>query len=279
MVILKGDENTVDFINVNYEQCTKCGICVEVCPNDTLTMAEVGPVIAKDSCMECGHCVAICPVGVLDNKKTPKQETVPVAIPVIDADTASAFLRSRRSIRCYKEDTVERNKIVSLLDVARMAPTAINTQGVSYHVIDDKDVLKNIIEVVVTWMETLITAKNPLGLYFKGYVDRYRQEGKDVILRGAPGLILATIDKAMLPRGRDNARFALTYAELYANTINLGTCWAGIVEACFVAEYKPLLELVTLGHNKVVAGALMVGYPKYKFKRTVSRKALNIAWQ
>ena len=80
-------------------------------------MAEVGPVIAKDSCMECGHCVAICPVGVLDNKKTPKQETVPVAIPVIDADTASAFLRSRRSIRCYKEDTVERNKIVSLLDV------------------------------------------------------------------------------------------------------------------------------------------------------------------
>ena len=269
----------MNFISIDSENCTKCGICVDVCPNGTIGMMENGPEIINNICIECGHCVAVCPHAAIDNKKTPLAEQQEVNIPVIDADTAGKFLRSRRSIRCYREESVERNKIVELLDVARMAPTAINSQGVSYHVIDDKIVLKNIIETVVSWMEELIQAKNPVGLYFKGYVDKYRKDNKDVILRGAPGLILATVDKNFMPRGRDNAHFALTYAELYANTIGLGTCWAGIVQACFAAEYKPLLDLVNIDNDKCVAAAIMVGYPKYKFKRVVQRKELKISWQ
>lgn len=77
--------------------------------------------------------------------------------------------------------------------------------------------------------------------------------------------------------GRDNAVLALAYAELYAPTLGLGTCWSGFVEMCAFADYKPLLELLQVSENKKVSGALMVGYPKYKFRRLVDRNTIDIS--
>ncbi|WP_211289865.1 hypothetical protein SPSIL_022750 [Sporomusa silvacetica DSM 10669] len=41
--------------------CTKCGICIEVCPMYILRMNENGPKLLSNACISCGHCVAVCP--------------------------------------------------------------------------------------------------------------------------------------------------------------------------------------------------------------------------
>lgn len=50
-----------NFIKVNSEKCTKCGLCVKIC-RGTLVMSDLGPKVDRDLCIECGHCVAVCPM-------------------------------------------------------------------------------------------------------------------------------------------------------------------------------------------------------------------------
>ena len=58
-------------------------------------------------------------------------------------------MRSRRSIRCYKSESIPRKQLLKLVDVARFAPTASNKQGISYIIVDDKEILEKATKVVI----------------------------------------------------------------------------------------------------------------------------------
>lgn len=270
----------MELIQVDQEKCTRCGLCAEVCPTNVINMGNQGPQAITQRCIACGHCVAVCPHAALDNVKAPLAKQPPLEkVPVLDSDTAACFLRARRSIRRYKQDAVPREKIVQILDVARLAPTGGNSQGVAYHVIDNDDTLRRITSAIIDWMEEEVQKGSAWAPYYAGAVDGYRKTGQDIILRNAPCLIVAITAKSFLPRGRDNTHFSLAYAELYAPSIGLGTCYAGFFEACATAGYQPLLNLLNLPENMVVTGGLMIGYPQYTYKRLVDRKPLQVTWQ
>ncbi|MFL0168545.1 hypothetical protein ACJDTP_26140 [Clostridium sp. WILCCON 0112] len=55
--------------------------------------------------------------------------------------------------------------------------------------------------------------------------------------------------------------------------------WSGLFEYCSMTEYGPLLRLLNISKDRVVTGALLVGYPLYNFKRLVDRNPLEITWQ
>lgn len=269
----------LDLIRVNQEICTRCGFCVDVCPTRFITMRDQGPQVTGQNCIACGHCVAVCPVEALDNVRAPLSQQMPIEkVPVLDADTAARFLRARRSIRRYKQDSVPREKILQLLDIARLAPTGGNTQGVAYLVIDNVDTLHKITSSIIDWMEEQVQKGSPWGPYYAGSVDIFRKTGQDIILRNAPCLIVGMVAKNFLSRGRDNTHFSLAYAELYAPSIELGTCWAGFFEACASSGYQPLLNLLGLPIDSAVTGGLMLGYPKYTYKRLVDRNPLQVTW-
>lgn len=93
----------MEFLSVDKDKCSKCGICVDVCPSCILEMGANGPECHLDrGCMSCGHCVAICPTGAMNNKYVPREEQEPIPMPVLDSTIAYNFLRMRRSIRNYK---------------------------------------------------------------------------------------------------------------------------------------------------------------------------------
>ncbi len=247
-------------------------------------MGENGPVAAHDFCIACGHCTAICPSGALDHVRAPLSNQILLGkSPVPDADTAARFLRSRRSVRSFQKKSVSRETIRELLDIARFAPTACNSQGVSYHVIDDPDTLREITAVIADWAEEDLKkgalGRSPWSSNTANTIGRYRENGEDTVLRDAPCLIIAVAEKSCLLLGRDNTHFALAYAQLYAPTLGLGTCWSGLFEYCAAAEYEPLLRLIKIPVNKAITGALIAGYPLYNFKRLVDRDPLEITWQ
>jgi ferredoxin len=48
-------------IGVKRENCTGCGMCVEVCPRNVITMKGKKAFINdKDACLECGACAKNC---------------------------------------------------------------------------------------------------------------------------------------------------------------------------------------------------------------------------
>jgi hypothetical protein len=114
--------------------------------------------------------------------------------------------------------------------------------------------------------------------YFEGIVRNARQSGGDVILRGAPHLVVALCDRDF-PRGAENAHFAFAYAELFAPTVGVGTCWAGLFQGCAFSGYGPLIEALELPAGKKVAGGLMVGFPRYRYYRLVNRNPLDVTWR
>ncbi|MGE5583720.1 MAG: nitroreductase family protein [Bacillota bacterium] len=266
-------------LKVNLELCSKCGTCAEVCPRGIIRLGSAGPkMLLAAACLSCGHCVAVCPKGALEHQGFPQGEEKPLPrFPVLDPETAEAFLRSRRSIRCYKKEAVPREKLRQLLEIARFAPSGGNSQGLSYRVVDDRDLLKKITAATIDWMEGQIKDGAEWAKGYGQMISEYRKTGIDSILRNAPCLILATAP-CRFPLGRDNARLSLEYVELYATTLGLGTCWAGFVEMCAGAGYPPLLQIIRLPEEMAVVGAMMTGYPRYTYRRLVERNPLQISW-
>ncbi|MBP2632320.1 MAG: ferredoxin [Firmicutes bacterium] len=270
----------MSLLNVNKEKCIGCGVCVEVCPKNYIGMtAERIPIDVGLTCISCGHCVAVCPQSALDHAHASLNGQVFLdKTPVLNAETAEKFLRGRRSIRVYKEETVPKNKILKLLDIARLAPTGNNTQGVQYLVINNKDTLQAITKATVAWMNEAISLGEASAAHFTDLVEHYHKTGIDVILRNAPCFILALSEKNFT-RGRDNTHFSLAYAELFALSLGLGTCYAGLVEACARSDYQPLLDVLDIPENLIVTGGIIVGYPKYSYKRLVDRSPLKVTWR
>lgn len=53
-------------LRLNEENCTGCGMCMEVCPHAVLSMNNGRiRIVNKDACMECGACVMNCPTVAL----------------------------------------------------------------------------------------------------------------------------------------------------------------------------------------------------------------------
>ncbi len=153
----------------------------------------------------------------------------------------------------------------------------------SYHIIDNRDTLHKITSVTIDWLEAALKtppyAGSPYEAPFTAHVNNYHQNGVDVVLHDAPCLVIPIVDKNFLPTGRDNTLFSLTYAELFAPSIGLGTCITGFFNACAASGYKPLLDILNLPENMQVTGGLMVGYPIYTYQRLVDRNPLQVTWQ
>lgn len=267
----------MELLEINQKRCIQCGICAKACPVGIISMGSNGiEEVFPQSCISCGHCVAVCPTAAIDNKKTPQVNQTPIEkFPVLDQQTAKEFLRSRRSIRCYKNTRVPREQLLELVAIARFAPTASNSQGISYLIVEDTQIIQKAIEATISWMED--PKIKQLHWSFEHHIRNYREKGKDPIFRGAPHLILGTADST-LPRGRENTVFSLAYLELYATALGLGSCWAGLFEMCAFSNYEPLVKLFKVSEGKVLTGAVMVGYPEYSYKRLVDRNPLDVTW-
>lgn len=264
----------MSIINVNEEKCIKCELCIKECPSFVLKMGEKGPEeVEGTNCIACGHCVAICPTTAIDNIKTPLANQIDLKdYSKLNDEQAESFLRARRSIRNYKDKSVSREELTKLVDIARFAPTGSNIQGISFVVVEDRELVDKAIKLTIELME-----KSPLKDNFKKLISIYREEGVDIIFRGAPNIILATADKDF-SRGRENSISSLTYLELYAPSIGLGSCWAGFFEIFALVKNSPMLKLFNIPEDKKITGAVMVGYPKYSYKRLVDRDPLEVTF-
>ncbi len=271
-------------LTVDDAKCNRCGICVEECPARIIEMLDPRalPTIIPDQadlCMTCGHCVAVCPLAAIGLKAMKPEECEVMTKELMPtAEQVEYLLKSRRSVRVYQEKTVPHAVLSKLIDIARYAPSGHNSQPLHWLIVADPAEVKKLAGLTIEWMNLLIK-KSPRDVerfHFDLYVKAW-ERGEDRVLRGAPHLIVAHAPKDN-PRAQDACAIALTYLELAAYSLGLGTCWAGWFMGAASSLPALINELALPGGHRCF-GAMMVGYPQHEFKRIPLRNEPSIIWR
>ncbi|NQT58123.1 MAG: nitroreductase family protein [Bacteroidetes bacterium] len=268
-------------LKIDKNTCTSCGICIKVCPAGCIQLSETIsiPEMKKGqstNCIVCGHCVAVCPSGSISLDSMQSDECVPFQEDQLpSAEEVDLLFKSRRSIRKFTDKVVDHAVFEELLDTARYAPTGGNAQNVSWIVYENPEKLRPLASLVNNWMKDLAdkVPDEKRAANMKRLSDVW-DSGRDWVLRDAPYLILVHGPKA----GAADSVIALTYLELIAARKGLGTCWAGYLTAAS-SSYAPLIDALDLPKGHVVHGGVMIGYPKYTYKRVPLRKGLKCEWR
>ncbi len=270
-------------IAVQQHTCNQDGLCSAVCPMKIIAFSKGDyptPIPeAGDLCIRCGHCVAVCPTGSLRHTDLPLAACPPIRRELMLSEEQSRqFLRSRRSIRNYRDQPVPRETLQKLIEVARYAPSGHNSQGARWLVLDQREELNRLRGLVADWMRWML--KNMAEVSLSLHIDRALERiegGEDVVLRGAPALIVAYGAKTDR-MAQSTCTIALSYLDLAATGMSLGTCWAGYFNAA-ASLFPPMMAALGLPEGHQSYGAMMVGYPRYRYQRLPERKAPDITWR
>ncbi len=49
--------------------CISCGLCVDACPQEAMSLVDGKAVIDLDKCTACGQCVSVCPVSAITDSR------------------------------------------------------------------------------------------------------------------------------------------------------------------------------------------------------------------
>jgi nitroreductase/NAD-dependent dihydropyrimidine dehydrogenase PreA subunit len=269
-------------INVDKDLCTKCGICSTVCitdiiePGDERTLPRIAGKNAAN-CVLCGHCEAFCPTQALIlNLRPEERQILPPDAGTVSPETMEFYLKKRRSIRHFLADSVPREKILKILDISRYAASGMNGQTVEWIVVHDPKKVQKIAGMTIKWMESLLNTAHPMSGYAPMLIAAW-QQGRDVICRGAPHLLLAHIPENN-PVAPVDAIIALTHFDIAAPSFDIGTCWAGFV-AIAANSFVPIQKELGLPQGRKIAYAMMFGYPKFKVYGIPRRKPLSVSWK
>ncbi|MFH1538895.1 MAG: nitroreductase family protein, partial [bacterium] len=248
-------------------------------------------------CIGCYHCVAVCPSDAVTCDEFPLKAFR--KIPKDKAPSAAAvndLLVQRRSIREFKNKEVPKKVLDELVEIVSHAPTGSNSRGVGLSIITDQKLINKMdARILKTFDKLTSLVDNPVASSlvaslggkknadrvkrWKGDLERYKKAKGAARLhafRGAPVLVVAHSGSDS-STGRDDCVIALAHLNIAAEARGMGCTWIGYLVAA--AKLDPHLKRVFgVPKNRALNAAMILGWPKYKYKRVIPRKAAPIKW-
>jgi len=268
-------------LRIDAEKCQRDEFCVRECPTAIIRLSKTEgiPVIAPGSegnCLDCGHCVAVCPHDALSHERIQIGDCPLIREELrLSEEQAVQFLRSRRSVRRFLDKPVEKEKIQRLIEASRYSPTAGNSQLVQWLVLNDKKQIAEIAGMTVDWLRDVV--KDPRIAAASPYLPMVIaawDAGTDSVLRGTPVLIVASAPKEAI-NGTVDITLALSYLDLLAPVMGLGTCWAGLLQAALLSS-SAIYRAVGIPDRHPHHYPMMLGYPELKYYRLPERRAPKV---
>jgi nitroreductase/Pyruvate/2-oxoacid:ferredoxin oxidoreductase delta subunit len=285
-------------------RCNGCGLCVKVCPSQTLSMVDGKARVTGDRSIRCGHCAAICPTGAvsvagLDPRFTELQtvENRPGWLPYgrFDAPALAQLMKSRRSSRMFLDRPVPADFLDDLVRVGITAPSGTNSQRWSFVILPDRAAVMRLGRAVADFLRRLnrlaesgaarllarVFLKDALGQYYREYypsvkqgLEDFERGGRDRLFHGAPAAILiGSHPGASCPA--EDALLAAGQMTLFAHAAGYGTCLIGFaVEA--IRRDRRIRRLLELSPGEQIHAVVAVGKTREWYRKPADRRPPSV---
>ena len=264
-------------ITVNKEKCIHCGLCIKDCfigclgfGQDKIPAYRPG---MEQNCAGCQHCMTVCPRGALSfgglNPDEMQKSTF------ADPDDLLGMIKSRRSVRSYKQKDVPSDKIEKIKEMLSYPPTGGNFDNLHFTIIVSNERMNEIRKITYDAISSL-TPESPM-YQMKGFVETSVAAGRDIVYAGAPAMIVAAVNKSLFAPGCDTVDpiIALSYFELYAASLGLGTLWDDFA-VTVAAAIPEVYEKLEIPDDYKLSFILTFGEPAVKYPRAAKKNAHSI---
>jgi len=302
MAIKTGREDGVAQISLDASKCTNCGLCALVCKGAPLIMAE-GKLVMDQArffgCIGCGHCMCVCPHDCIkiNGRDISFADLIPLPEKEKRAsyDQLYALLLSRRSIRNFRENPVERELIDQIVDAAATAPMGLPPSDVEILVLASRAKVQEFADDIIKMVKKSRWFFSPLmSSILRPVMGREYMESVETFIR--PALNIFVEEKA---KGNDyllydaplamyfhcspyadpaDAFIAATYAMLAAESLGLGSCMIG-TPAYFIKYGKEIKSKYNIPKKNQPGIVVIFGYPKIKFSKAIKRRLARVTYR
>lgn len=169
----------------------------------------------------------------------------------------SELIQKRFSARKYLDKPIEREKLISCLEAARLAPSACNSQPWHFVLVDKPE----LVEKVATETYNSVIAFNRFVSNAKAIVVIVLEKPKLITQIGGA---IKNKEYPLIDIGIAAGHFCLQATEE-----DLGTCMLGWFNE------KAIKKLLNIPSKKTIGLLISVGYPDYKKQPERKRKALE----
>jgi len=148
------------------------------------------------------------------------------------------MLKNRRSIRKYKDKSIDKETVENLFKAGLLAPTSKNSKSWEFIAIEDKEILKKISESRENGAARFLE-NSPLGIVILG-----NEEKSDVWV--------------------EDACIAGAFIQLQAVTLGLGSCWIQVRNRLYTQNETTetfIKNLLNIPENYRIECIISVGYP------------------
>lgn len=272
-------EKSMFNFQVDEERCVQCGECALDCPAGVIIMMDGIPQFNEEGgCFRCQHCLAVCPTAAVSILGKNPDESQPLSGAFPTAGQMTALIKGRRSVRRYRDEEVAAGLIDELLDIAGHAPTGVNAQNVLFTVVKERAVMnalrQEVMERIGRLKESGGLPDGFIGQYMGGAVKLWLEEGKDIIFRGAPHLLITSAPKDSHCPAQDTL-IALTTFQMIAHAHGLGTVWDGLFMMA-LSLCPDLAARLGIPEQHLVGYAMAFGRPAVEYHRNVQRAPAQV---
>jgi len=287
--------------NINQEICSKCKLCIEVCPCNILGMNKTEAVNFIHEritiCLNCGQCMAICRTkAIAINGLSYDKDVIDLPKNNIDYKKFVDFLANRRSVRNFRDKPISNEIMDQVLDAISYAPFGAESEKICIAVVNDRKKIESALphiahftDNVVKWIENPIasymikrrsgsekynTLKN--HLYPMAKLGNYKLEYGDRITRNAPAIIIFHASRDAEAHTNNSLIYA-TYTMLAAHAIGLGATLIEIVPAA-INKAKEVRDIFRIPEENDAVMSVILGHPKYSYRRAIKRNRQKIEW-
>lgn len=286
---------------IDQKKCTGCGLCLAVCPDQTLSLLRGKATVSGDRCMACAHCRAVCPteaITVPGLEQDPSFQTFTADnryLPPGQRDTAQLvrLMLSRRSCRSYTSRTLDPRLLEDLVRIGACAPSGTNSQAWTFTILPQRPAVEALGNLVAAYFARLNRqAANPLlrvllslmgrpalANYYQRYhatiahgLREWSEQGHDRLFHGATAaIIVGSRPGASCPA--EDALLATQNILLAAHTLGLGSCLIGFAVAA-MAKAPKIQQTLGIPADEAIHAVIALGYPAEPYQRLTGRKPL-----
>ena len=290
-------------IEIDKDLCTGCGLCVAVCPTDTLSVKDGKAAVSGEASISCGHCEAVCPqkairVHTIDQEMsryktlTVKKQWLPPG--KYNTSRLVQLMASRRSCRQFTDRPVAQVLLEDLMKIGITAPSGTNCQAWTFTILPTRKAVVTFAGQIVSFFKRLNTTaekamlrsflkligKGELDAYYRTYyqkvkeaIQEWHKSGKDRLFHGSTAaMLIGSKPGASCPA--EDALLATQNILLAAHSMGLGSCLIGFAVAAMKKD-PSIKRFVGIPAEEEIYSVIALGYPDEVYQRATGRKKVT----